>query len=224
MERNNPFNNTEIASTYEEWYQSSGRIADRREKSLIKYLLEKIPNSGSILEIGCGSGHFTRWFNELGMQTVGIDLSFPMLYEAKKMDAIDLVRGDALKLPFLSRSFDLVVMITSLEFLSDPVRSLNEAFRVAKKGIMLGVLNRNSLLGWQYRKKGGPIWEKARFYTPNELKDILLKIVPGNIKISYRTTIFPFFPSHMTLPWGGFIGMVAIWDSGKDREDDRKIF
>lgn len=221
MESKNPFNNVAIASGYEEWYQSAGRMADRREKLLIKYLLDEIPNVGSILEVGCGSGHFTRWLNELGMRTVGIDLSFPMLFEAKKMDTIDLVQGDALKLPFLSRSFDVVMMITSLEFLSDPVQSLNEALRIAKRGIMLGVLNRNSLLGWQYRKKGAPIWDKAHLYTPKELIDILLKITPGNIKISYRTTIFPFFPSHLALPWGGFIGMVASWDSGKDTEYDR---
>jgi len=220
MDLSNPFNDAEIASGYEDWYQTAGKLADQCEKSLIRELLRYFPNAQTILEIGCGSGHFTRWFKKLGMQTVGIDLSFPMLYEARNMGALDFIQGDALKLPFLSRSFNVVALITSLEFISDPYQSLKEAFRIAQKGIILGVINRNSILGWQYRRTGGLIWDSATFFTPKELKEMLQNLTAGNKKVAYRTTLFPLYPNDLPLPWGGFIGMVGVCLSKEGAGDD----
>ena len=34
---------------------------------------------GRTLEVGCGTGHFTRWFGGQGLQATGLDLSLPML-------------------------------------------------------------------------------------------------------------------------------------------------
>jgi ubiquinone/menaquinone biosynthesis C-methylase UbiE len=194
---------------YEAWYETTDQQIDQREKTLLKWLLECFHRVKTILEVGCGTGHFTRWFSELGLQATGLDLSRPMLEEAKSLGDSVWLQGDALMLPFLSESIDLVALITTLEFLSDPGQALIEASRVARQGIVLGVLNAKSRLGREYRREGGPIWRTARFFTPDDLKRIILEVIDRRISIVWRTTLWPLWPDALPLPWGGFIGMAV---------------
>jgi ubiquinone/menaquinone biosynthesis C-methylase UbiE len=205
--RFDPFTDPEIIAGYEAWYQTKGQRADQQEKALLKRLLAGFPEAQTILEVGCGSGHFTRWFNKLGIQATGLDLSRPMLEEAQSLGSLVYLQGDALMLPLLSKSIDLVVLITTLEFLSDPRQALAEAMRVARQGLILGVLNAQSRLGQQYKREGGPVWESAHFFTPNELERMILEVVGGGAGIVWRTTLWPLWPGTLSLPWGGFIGM-----------------
>ena len=205
----NPFANPEIAAGYETWYLTTGRRADRQEKALLKWLLARFPEARTILEAGCGTGHFTRWFAEQGLQAAGLEQSRPMLDEAKGLGEGVYLQGNALRLPFRSKSFDLATLITTLEFLPDPNQALAEALRVARQGIVLGVLNADSRLGRQYKREGGPIWEVARFFTPDELKRMILEITGEKARVIWRTTLWPCWPSALPLPWGGFIGMAV---------------
>jgi ubiquinone/menaquinone biosynthesis C-methylase UbiE len=125
------------------------------EKHLLRKLL--LPTAKTILEIGSGTGHFTRWFRELGKTAVGIDRSAAMLAEANRRNGVAYVKGDAVVLPFADRTFDVVALITSLEFVCDPRQVLAEAGRVARQGLLLGVLNRHSILTWGYRRSGKPL-------------------------------------------------------------------
>jgi ubiquinone/menaquinone biosynthesis C-methylase UbiE len=209
MALHNPFANPEIAAGYEAWYQTAGCQADQQEKALLKRLLHCFPMARSILEVGCGTGHFTRWFDAQGLQAIGLDVSFPMLQEAKRFRSSDCLQGEALKLPFLSKSFDLIALITTLEFLPDPTQVLTKAIRVARQGLILGVLNAQSHLGRQYKREAGPIWETARFFTPNELKLMIHEPTGEKPRIVWRTTLWPFWPGALPLPWGGFIGMAV---------------
>lgn len=209
MELCNPFADPGIATGYENWYLTIGCRADRQEKALLKQLLCIFPTAHTLLDIGCGTGHFTRWFGTLGLQAVGLDLSQPMLDEANRLGGTLYVQGDALKLPFPSHSFDMTALITTLEFLLEPMQALYEALRVARQGTILGVLNTHSRLGRQYKREGGPIWEAARFYTPDELKGIILEISGDKAMLVWRTTLWPFLLCALPLPWGGFIGMAV---------------
>lgn len=205
----NPFANAEIAASYETWYLTIGRRADRQEKALLQWLLTRFSEARSILEVGCGTGHFTRWFDEQGLLTIGLDLCRPMLDEAVSLSSSIYLQGDALALPFLSNSFDLVAQITTLEFLPDPFQALDEALRVARQGVMLGVLNADSRLGRENKLAGGPIWEVARFFTPDELMHMIRKVVGEKVRIAWRTTLWPVWPGALPLPWGGFIGVAV---------------
>jgi ubiquinone/menaquinone biosynthesis C-methylase UbiE len=209
MTQSNPFVNSEIVADYEVWYQTAGSRADRQEKALLKRMLNNFPAAHSILEVGCGTGHFTHWLNKQGLRTIGLDLSWPMLEEAKRLKNLACLQGDAHMLPFLPASFDLVALITTLEFLPDPVQALAEAVRVAGQGLILGVLNAQSRLGCQYKRKGGPIWEAAHFFTTDELKCMIEEIAGVKAKVFWRTTLWPLLSGELPLPWGGFIGMAV---------------
>jgi ubiquinone/menaquinone biosynthesis C-methylase UbiE len=212
--RCNPFNDATIAESYEAWYITTGRRADRLEKALLKRLLASFPTAHTLLEIGCGTAHFTRWFDSQGLQVIGLDNSRPMLEEAKSLRSPPCLCGDALNVPLVTGSFDLVAMITTLEFLSDPLAGMAEAFRISRQGLVLGVLNRRSRLGWQLEKNGNPPWNNAHLFTLKELVRLIRQAASGDeIKITWHTTLWSFPPFALPLPWGGFIGMSVMINS-----------
>jgi SAM-dependent methyltransferase len=206
----NPFTDPAAVVGYEAWYETIGRRADRLETALLGCLLADFPQAQSVLEVGCGTGHFTRWFDEQGLQTAGLDVSLAMLAEAVRLGTLPCVLGDGLTLPFATGAFDLVVLITTLEFVTDPAQALVEAMRVARYGLILGALNRQSLLGWRLKRSGKALWQMARFFTPADLAHLVRRAVAGKpVKIAWRTTLWPLWPEALPLPWGGFIGMAV---------------
>lgn len=92
-----------------------------------------------------------------------------MLAGAVRLDSPPCVLGDGLALPFPTDTFDLVALITTLEFVADPLPALREAMRVARSGLILGVLNRHSWLGRRLKRSAEPLWQAARFFTPADL-------------------------------------------------------
>jgi len=207
-----PFEEPALAGRYEQWYAGEGGRADRLEKTLLEKLLGTFVDARSVLEVGCGTGHFTRWMAQRGMDAVGLDRSESMLDEARRLGGKPkYLRGDALLLPVRDRSFDLTALITTLEFLSDPAQALSEAVRVARKGVLLGVLNRRSVLTRKYRASGEPMWRAARFFGPAELAGLLRHASGRRAEaLMWRTTLWPLrCVKDSRLPWGGFIGMAA---------------
>ena len=202
-----PFENKAITTDYEAWYFTKGQKAVSQEKSLIKQLLSNYERAQLILEVGCGTGYFSHWMENLGYMVYALDRSKAMIRQARINHYLDCMQGDAITLPFPPQSFDLVIMITSLEFISDPTRALSEAFRVTRQGLILGVINQHSLLGSRYRKKGGPIWSAATLYTPRELIQMVSEFTTEQDEIMFRTTLLPFHSGSSKLPLGGFIGL-----------------
>ena len=204
-----PFDNPTLVDGYEAWYETAGRRADHLEKTLLRWLLTHFSSVHTLLEVGCGTGHFTSWFRKQGLQASGLDISALMLAEAGQLNRLPYVRGDALALPYSSGDFDIVALITTLEFVSDPVLALTEALRVAQHGLILGVLNRQSILGRQLKREGGTVWEAARFFKLAELVQEVRQAAGETVTIAWRTTLWPIWPGMLPLPWGGFIGMAV---------------
>lgn len=171
----------DVAEIYEAWYQTSrGRRYDVLEKGLIEESLG--PARGrQLLDIGCGTGHFTRWFRELGWQVWGLDLERKMLSQARQLSGNDIVYcwGDAAKLPFADKSFHFSTMITTLESTARPEKALAEAIRVSRNGIILGVLNSLSLLALGRRVRAisrATIFSQTRFYSGPALMSMVRRV------------------------------------------------
>ncbi|MFU8812173.1 MAG: class I SAM-dependent methyltransferase [Balneolaceae bacterium] len=100
------------------------------------------PSSGEwFLDVGCSSALYARFLKqaEPGVQVAAVDVSHPMLREARSRAAAEntplyLVRADARELPFFNGTFDGVVMGGTLNELSDPQKVMYECRRVIKKG------------------------------------------------------------------------------------------
>ena len=100
-----------------------------------------------VLEVGCGSGIFLEWFMSQGHMVAGLEPSSSSLELARRRlgPKVRLDQGFAENLPYDDNEFDTVALITSLEFVDDPYLALKEACRVARRNVLLGVLNRYSI-------------------------------------------------------------------------------
>ena len=158
---------------YEAWYATQrGAWIGGEEYRLLDSLLAPTPGE-TLLDVGCGTGYFTRRFaaNPANGNMVGADIDPDMLHFADGHSdrSIGFVAADARQLPFRDRSFDLVVSVTALCFIEEEKQALREMLRVARRRVVLGLLNRHSLL---YLAKGGcggrGAYHGARWHTPAE--------------------------------------------------------
>lgn len=138
---------------YDAWYQTPrGRWIGQQETALFQHLVNPRPG-GSVLDVGAGSGYFSRYFSTLSLKVTALDPAYKMLnYAREKSSAERYIIGRGETLPFADQSFDYCCAVTSLCFSAAPQKALQEMWRVSRKGLFLGLLNRNSLL---YRKKAG---------------------------------------------------------------------
>jgi ubiquinone/menaquinone biosynthesis C-methylase UbiE len=95
----------------------------------------------------------------------GLDFAREMLALAagKTMDYGDRVTyiwQNAMQLPFLDASFDLVTCLEALEFMPDPEQVLREIVRVVRPGAMVFLTHRR---GWESKLMPGKCWPEARF-------------------------------------------------------------
>lgn len=90
----NLFDEPDFVARYEDWYTGPGRRADRLEKRLLATLLEQFPDAETVLEIGCGTGHFTRWTPISPLRHLGRE-SQPWCETRFACCVASLLRGDA---------------------------------------------------------------------------------------------------------------------------------
>jgi len=172
----NIFENKEVAQKYDAYYQNEiGKKIDELEKKLIKSLLPTINSHRNMLEVGCGTGHWTAFFSSLGYQITAVDVSSAMLEVAlgKNIGQTNFIQANAEQLSFKNEQFDVIVSITMLEFVDDIKIALNEMFRVLKNNgwLILGCLNLHSPLG--KNKANDPTFKNAHFFTKEELYQLL---------------------------------------------------
>jgi len=97
--------------------------AGRERNFYHNYLLHHLmPRCESALEIGCGTGAFTRQLAGRARHVTGIDLSPQMLRLAQHRSAhhtnIEYILGDVMQLDLPNESYDCVVSIATLHHLS----------------------------------------------------------------------------------------------------------
>ena len=208
------------AADYDAWYDTDrGNWIGDTEYQLLLRLLK--PRSGErLLDIGCGTGWFTRRFAAIpGLQVAGVDIDEEWLDYARGQDAASTYQaGDACALPFADKSFDCAVSITALCFVTDWPLAIREIVRVTKSRFVIALLNRDGLL-WRDKGQGGgkSAYKGAHWHTVDELRLVLDSLPICNVE--YRTAVFlpsgseearqaePLIPD--TLPWGSFLVVSA---------------
>ncbi len=205
-----------IVKSYESWYEGKGKRADVLEKQLLKELVDYVGPVNTMLEVGVGTAHFTRWFESFGVQCVGLDFSPLMLKEAKKLWKGHLIRGDAHYLPFREKIFDLVTFITCMEYMLSPTDVLKEASRVAGNGILWGIMNKWSLPTLRRKLQvmlgRNPFYSNARFYSITDAKNFMRKALDRiNYSVKWSTTVYPriLLVKRSKFPFGAFLGVAV---------------
>ena len=111
-----------------------GRWSNVAKEIISTYNLKEY---SSVLDIGCGKGYLLYEMIKIipTLNITGLDISDYAIKNSKEEISHRLIKGNANKLPFESKSFDLVISINTLHCLkcSDLEKSLIEMQRVSKK-------------------------------------------------------------------------------------------
>jgi ubiquinone/menaquinone biosynthesis C-methylase UbiE len=166
----------DLANRYDSWFETPlGKKIFESERSCIEKLIKKVEDKFAV-DLGIGTGLFTKILREKGYKVIGIDISDEMLKIAKNR-GFEVIKHDLNNpLPFNDESFDFVFSMTSIEFLKNPENLVEEVYRILKKDGEFLLITLNSLSLWAFvrRVKGlfikNYVFKKGRFYSPNRLR------------------------------------------------------
>ncbi len=166
---------------YDLWYERN-KFVYLSELDVLKKLL---PRRGKGLEIGVGTGRFA---SVLGVE-FGLDISINMLRIAKDRK-VKVCLADAQCVPFKADIFDYVLINVTLSFINRPKELLHQVKRILKKkgNLVIGFIEKNSLLGIQYQKKDSIFYKQANLFTVTQLTSLLSEF--GFNNFCYRQTVF----------------------------------
>ena len=133
----------------------------------------------------------TGRFSEPLRIKIGVEPSKRMRKIAQKR-GIQVLDGVAEKLPFDDSQFDFVLMVTTVCFVDDLNKALQEAHRVLSHGgrIIIGFVDRNSMMGQIYldRQNDNVFYKDATFFSVDELVKIIDQ--SGFVDLTFNQTIF----------------------------------
>lgn len=161
-----PFNKN--TSEYDQWFENHSAIY----QSEILAIQQAILQHKTGIEIGVGTGRFADPLNI----KFGVEPSENMARVAEQKDII-VYRAVAENLPIDNATFDFVLMVTTVCFLSDIPKAFSEVHRILKpKGeIILAIIDKNSELCKQYEKEKSTnkFYRDAHFHSTEELTELL---------------------------------------------------
>ncbi|MFO7964142.1 MAG: class I SAM-dependent methyltransferase [Desulfobacterales bacterium] len=179
------------ALTYERWFYSpKNRNAAEQEARLVFDMLK--PGRGrELLDIGCGTGARLADFVEKGLNVSGVDPSPFMLdiCREKFQNRVEYFRNYGEDLPFEDNAFHYSTLITTLEYVDDASKVIQEACRVTKDRIFIGIYNRYSVTWVRRRIKAvfsDSIYRHACFYSVWDIKQLVRNSV-GNVPVAWKT-------------------------------------
>lgn len=144
-----------------------------------------------VLGIGCGIEMSLSPLVDSQLQVSALDPSPHMIGMVRKRfgNRVDFHCDFPENLPFDDNAFDYACLVTALEFTEDPRKAIEEACRVAKDRIFVGVFNRYAIKGMQLQLRRlytETIFNHARLFSVWELTR-LIRAVLGDVPISWRT-------------------------------------
>ncbi|MCG7199030.1 malonyl-ACP O-methyltransferase BioC [Marinobacter pelagius] len=169
-------------------YEQASRLQRRMGDAMLARLAEENLAPRTILDLGCGTGWFTRKLQALfpEARVVGVDLSPGMIEKARTAspDRIQWLTADAESLPFAAGSFDLVFSNLMIQWCHDPQSVLSQCRRLVTPNGRLAI---STLLdgtlselkqAWEVADPGQP--HVNRFEQPEIWRDITSDVLPGS--------------------------------------------
>ncbi|MGA1847623.1 class I SAM-dependent methyltransferase [Deferribacter abyssi] len=165
-----------FSKEYDEWFLENKNMF-LSELNIFK----KLGIYGKSIEIGVGTGKFAI---PLGIK-FGLEPTREM--HCKIKNKIAIIEGVAEYLPIRTEVMNWVVMITTICFVTDPLLSIKEMFRILKRNgkCAIGFVDKNSTIGMYYQKikNQSKFYKEAIFFSTNELLDMMKTAGFSHIKV-----------------------------------------
>ncbi len=173
------YESRETADNYHHHFGTGGAGVSNNESAAKRFskFIERIPKGGHILDAGCGTGRFVRYFIESGYEVTGIDYSKAMLAIAiKENPGARFHVMDLRNLDFDSEMFHGVWNVATLVHLdeSEALTVIKETNRVLKEGgpFFLATRTRESyFFSNEESTEGGKFL--VHYHSPKNLKSML---------------------------------------------------
>ena len=174
----------QFAHEYDLWFEDHAREYELE----LRAIRELLPNEGVGIEIGAGTGRFTR---PLGI-SLGVEPSAAMLAVALGRGA-SVIAGTAEALPVDDGSYDFALLVTTVCFLEKAEMAFKEVYRVLGTGgyIIIGLIDKDSTLGRKYeeKKSESKFYKNATFHSVVDIQQQLE--IAGFSHIEYVQAILP---------------------------------
>lgn len=188
-----------VAAGYDQWYETAaGQVYDILEKRAVQRMIAPARAGDALLEVGSGTGWWSRFFSALGYRVTGAEIS-PAMVEIARNKHIPNAKfdvADAHRLPFPDHSFAVSAAITAIEFTREPQVTIREMARCTKRDgqLILGVLNDAAPINRQRKAQATGPFAAARFFTIDEVHTLLAPfgattIVPAAFPLSMRLPV-----------------------------------
>lgn len=156
-----------IAGQIWNWETPAGTIRWKRRVSMLTDLLEE---GMKVLEIGCGTGYFTKELAKKCAELTAIDISPDLINIAKQKltsSGVNFILDNAARLSFRDQTFDAVIGSSVLHHL-DIEPALAEIYRVLSPGGLIAFTEPNMLNPQIALQKNIPPLKKAAGDSPDE--------------------------------------------------------
>jgi len=124
---------------------------ESNQKAIYRWICEQTPEGGRVLDIGCGDGELLAWLASVRrVRAAGIELSEECVAKAVQR-GLSVHHGNVEEGldHYADRSFDLVVMSLAVQEMQNPLRVLQECFRVGKRVLVVFPNFGHYLARWQ---------------------------------------------------------------------------
>jgi len=145
----------------------------------LQLLTKYLTSEKRLLDVGCGAGFFIKASEEIGWEVEGVEISTIASEYAQNIVKVKVHKGKLEELNFPAEEFDLVVLMETIEHLTNPLNTLMEINRILKEeGILIiSAPDYNSLSRLFLRKNWAVLSpaEHLSFFTQKTLLHILQK-------------------------------------------------
>jgi ubiquinone/menaquinone biosynthesis C-methylase UbiE len=162
-----------------------------------RYLLGLLPpHCERVLEIGCGTGEFTRLLAQRARSVVAVDLSPQMLRLAREQSTehsnIEYMAGDVMQLELPSESFDCVVSIATLHHLplKQALMKMKDALKPGGLLVVHDLVRDEGVLDLVRSALAYPVsvtrrlWKTGRLRAPREVRQAWDEHAAGDVYMS----------------------------------------
>jgi SAM-dependent methyltransferase len=177
---------------YDQFYKERDfkRRSYIQEQAYIKMLIKKlrIKKGAKVLDLGCGTGFYTKILSQKGIDVIGLDYSKVGIFKAKEtLKDLEFVIADANGIPFKYNKFDLIFakglsLFNTPDFSSTKPLIKSLLGYLANEGTLVLALGSN-LSGMP---KKGSDWFNHRF---GDVERTLVELNCNSIEIYYTDRI-----------------------------------
>jgi ubiquinone/menaquinone biosynthesis C-methylase UbiE len=207
------YKDNDVAQQYNAQYEAPLSLSNMMSKfygwweiQAFRRLLKHVPEGGTILDVACGTGRYTRQLLEHGYKVGGIDISDEMLEYVRNAakgnpNLLFLEQGDAEKLPFDDNEFDGVTCIRLYQRVpsSQRLQMLREVKRVSKSWAIMLFAMSNAWLNIRQRIRRKLIHKRDTAPNAVTFSAMCKELETAGLKLEERTWVIPLFATGMIM-------------------------